>query len=486
MKRVKTIMKNSNDKNEEFIQEIISGGHDISRRTLKNNCGNIEILFIKQLTERYMLSNYIIRPIIDYYSSYDACLNVEIVLNQIIPIDDCFIENDYNKILDHILNGMTVIIFPNEDNFIVANIKNVEKKAIESPELTYTMRGPKDSFTENLDVNLSLIRYRIKDPSFKINILYVGRRTKVRIATVYIEDIANDNCVNEILKRISNINTDGIIESGELQSYLLNNKLNFFPQMGLVERSDVACSELLQGKVVVITEGSGIALIAPKTFTEFLWAYDDNYDNKYIGIFSKIFRIISLIINLTLTPLYVAFVSFHSDILPGEYIITLATTRATVPFNALTEALLVEIVLEILREALLRVPNKIGPAIGIVGAIIIGQAAVAAGIFSPLILISASLSLLSSFVAPDYTIVNPVRILKFFMLIMSGTFGLLGFITVLNFIIINITSINSFGIPYFAPFAPFNRYDFFTSFFSNKTIATQRPNFLRTKNKKRG
>jgi spore germination protein KA len=470
---------------DKFINDLTKDNSNINKRIIQNDCGEICILFIKQITDRIMLSNYIIKPIIEYCSSSKTNAGIEQLLNKAILADDCQIENGYGKVHENLLNGHTVILLSWESQFIIANIKKVEKKAISGPELTYTLRGPRDSFTENLDVNLSLIRYRIKDPNLKINMCKVGIRTNTKVAVIYIEDISNKSYVDDIIKRINSIETDGINESGELQAFLLNNSLNLFPQMGLVERSDSACGALLEGKVVVITEGSGIALVAPKVFGEFLQSCDDIYDNKYMGTFSKVIRFLSLNITYSLTPLYVAIVSFHNDILPGEYIITLATTRASVPFNAFTEALIVEFVTEALREALIRVPKQIGPAIGIVGAIIIGQAAIAAGIFSPLILIISSLSLLTSFVVPDYTIINPFRILKFLMLFVTGVFGLLGFTMGVCFIVTNIISSNSFSIPYFAPTAPFNLRDFVKSIFYSKSLSTRRPNFLKTKDKTR-
>lgn len=474
-------MQTKKNKYKEIIDRILVDGQDITKRAINTNQGEIYILFIKQLTDRVMLSNYIIRPITQYIKNNITLLKTEDVIRKVILTDDCWVEDAEEKIIDNILNGMTVVLLPNEKDFIVSNIRKVEKKQIDNPELTYTIRGPRDSFTENLDTNLSLIRYRIKDPNYRVKIMLVGKRTKTRVAVSYIDDIVNDRYLNEIIDRIEKIETDGIIESGELQAFLLNDKLNLFPQMGLVERSDMACAALLEGKVVVLTEGSGIGLIAPKLFSEFLTSCDDLYDNKFMGTLSKFIRIISIIMTITLSSLYVAVISFHSDILPGEYIITLASSRATVPFNAFTETLIVEFVIEILREALIRVPKQIGSAVGIVGAIVIGQAAVAAGIFSPLILIISALTLLTSFVAPDYTIVNPLRILKFLMLILTGSFGLLGFTVGISFITTMVISSNSFGVPFFAPFGPYNWYDFTRTIFYNKTIAPKRPNFLRLK-----
>ena len=258
----------------EIINNTLSHVSDISKRTITNNHGEICILYIKQLTDRTMLSNFIIKPLIEY-SSVKEVLSAQDLTNRILYVDDCNFDKDKSKITDYLLNGMTVVLFSWDEVYLIVNIKKVESKNIESPELNYTLRGPRDSFTENLDTNLSLIRYRIKDQKLKIQMLQVGERTKARVAVSYIEDIANQKIRDDILQRISNLKIDGISESGELQALLLNNRFNLFPQMGLVERSDMACNAMLEGKIVIIVEGSCLALVAPKTYKEFLTSGDD-------------------------------------------------------------------------------------------------------------------------------------------------------------------------------------------------------------------
>ena len=269
-------MLRKKDGRQDIIETIMSNNNDISRRVIKGFGGSVTILFIKQLSDREMLSNYIIKPIVEHITENKMKLDAFICVNQTIFCDDCRIEVQEKEIVESILNGFTVILFDDKREFLIVNIKKVEKKAIENPELTFTLRGPRDCFNENLDVNLSLVRYRVKDPNLKINMLEAGKRTKTRIAVIYIEDIANSNIVKNIQSRIKSIDADGIIESGELQKCLLNNQISLFPQMGLVERSDMACGALLEGKVIVLTEGSGLALVAPKTFGEFLWSCEDN------------------------------------------------------------------------------------------------------------------------------------------------------------------------------------------------------------------
>lgn len=445
----------------------------------------VELFYISQLTDRAALTDSIVKPLVLHCSSARKPINARMAMDGIIYADNCRIESDGKKIEELILSGMVVILFSNDEQYIVVNLKKVEHRSVPTPELSYAVRGPQDCFTENLDTNLSLIRYRIKDKNMRIKNFEVGRRTKARVAVIYIEDIANDTVINEVQKRIGNIDVDGIGESGELQDFLLNNKLQMFPQMGLVERSDMASHSLLEGKVIVLMDGSGIALLAPKTFSEFFYSHDDRYDNKFFGLFSRLLRYTAIIIALTGSSLFVALTSFHTDVLPVKYAISLSEMRSNVPFTALIGAFSLEFIMELLREALLRVPKQIGSAIGIVGAIVIGSAAVSAGIFSPLLLIIVSTALLASFAIPDYSLVNPFRVLKFILLLFTGTMGFFGFAIFLTFILAELVSLNSFGVPYMAPWAPFNFYDFIRTLIGNSAIDPKRPNYLRTKDKKR-
>ncbi|MBU3226592.1 spore germination protein [Clostridium algidicarnis] len=267
------------------------------------------------------------------------------IAHSIIYTDNILIDEDENKILSYIYEGNSI-------------------------------RAPLDVFNEDLNTNLNLIRSRMKGTGFKVEKFIVGTRTKTNVALAYVIDIANDNYINEIRSRIEKISIDGIFESGYIEKIISNKKNGLFPEMGITEKADTVGANLLEGKVCILIDGSNLALLAPKTFIEFFDSGEDHYSNTYFSTFVYITRILSFIITLTLSPMYVSIVSFHPDVLPSQYILALASTRAGVPVNAITEAFIMEIVVEILREASIRLPKKIGPAIGIVGTIVIGQAAV--------------------------------------------------------------------------------------------------------------
>lgn len=474
------------DKNNVFLNEIDKvkqKGLDISIRRLSLNDVEIHILYIQQLTDRDKLSSDIIKPIL-LNKAYDN-ISVDKLAKSIIYIDNVAIDDDENRIIDYILEGNSIIILSNDDKYLIATTEKIEQRSITTPQVESTLRGAKDSFNENLDSNLSLIRYRIKDPNLRIDKFNIGKRSKTDVAVIYIKDVVNPKIVKDIKTKLNSINIDGIFESGYIQKFILNNAFDLFPQSGIVERSDTACTNIIDGKICIIVEGISLSLIIPKTFIEFLDASDDHYDNIYISLFSKSLRIISLLISLTLSSLFVAVVAFHPDILPPQYILTIANARATVPFNAVLEALIMEFVAEVLREASIRLPKQIGPAISIVGAIVIGQAAVAAGLVSPLVVIIVSLSIMTSFAMGDYSMINPIRVLKYVMILLAGVFGIFGFTIGLILITINLCSIETFGVSYVAPLAPFNFRDIINFFISDITLSKKRPKFLQTRDKTR-
>ncbi|MCQ1531779.1 spore germination protein [Lutispora saccharofermentans] len=466
----------------EIINNITSSGRDIKARKLSVSGTDIYILFIMHITDRDSISKNIIKPILCYKG--EDPLNADRIADSIIYSDDIFMDNKKEDILNSVLDGNTVILVAGDDNFLKVNTLKVEKRGVESPELETALRAPRDAFTENLDTNLSLIRYRIKDPSLCIKYFSIGTRTKTDIALIYLKDVANPEYVNKLKKRLSDIQVDGVLESGLVQK-LITGDPALFPEMGTLERSDSACSHILDGRVCIVVNGSNLGLVAPMTFMEFLDSGDDHYNNSYFSIFVKFLRVLALAITLTLSSFYVAVVAYHPEVLPSQYILALASSRIAVPVNAFLEAMLMEIVGELLREGSVRLPKQIGPAISIVGTIVIGQAAVAAGLVSPLMVIIVALSSMTSFAVPDFTLMNAIRLLKFMLLIFTGVFGLFGFMMGINIIAVRIASTTSFGVPYTAPAAPFNLRDVMKFFFSNAMFEKERASYLKTKDKKR-
>ena len=465
----------------EFVEQLKTKQIDLQVRTIPYQGGNAYICYIAQLVDRSGLSDFIVKPMIQYCADSGKTMNAAQTIDRILYSDQCLLGQNLQDVEYNILNGHTIILFSNDAQFIIVNSKKVVNRTVTPPELMYSSRGPRDSFVETLDTNLSLLRYRLKDGNIRIEKKEVGARTKSTVAVVYLADIVNPAVVQEVNKRIDGIQTDGIYESGELQGFLLNNKNALFPQMGMIERSDMAVEKLLEGKVIILVDGSCIALQAPIVYTELLQSCDDRYDNKYFGLFMRLLRYMAVIFSVTLTAIYVALASFHPDAMPAEYIVTFAQMRSRAPFSPLLAVLSLELIVELMRESLLRVPVKIGSAIAIVGAIIIGGAATASGIYSPLLLILTSIGFLSTFAIPDFTLVNPLRILKFLIIILTGFFGFYGFSLAITLILSVQVSADSFGIPFMAPWAPFNAYDTAKSVMFSKRTSPKRQQYMRNK-----
>ncbi|WP_343749872.1 spore germination protein [Hathewaya limosa] len=451
-------------------------------REINKELKNFFVLYISQLSDHNALSEYIIKPIIQ---SRREEININEIYKSIILVHDLKKDNNENLIIDYVLKGFSVIINPMEEEYIVCNTKEIQKRAIESPQLQDGLRVPKDSFTENMDTNLSLIRYRIKDSNLRIKHFEIGIRTKTSVSLIYLQDVANDKIIEITEKKLNSIEVDGVLEGGYLQKFFKNKDLEFFPQTSLAERSDKASASILTGAACVLVEGSGLALIIPSTIGAFIDSGDDHYEPYYISVFNKLLRIGCIMLTLTAAPLYVAIVAYNSDVIPFKYILTLSYSRNFVPVNAFLEAFIMEIISKILVESSIRFPKKIGPAIGIVGAIVIGQAAVSAGLVSPLMVIIVALSTMASFVVPDYSLMDSINLLKFIILIITGMLGLYGFIIACSFIILALVSHNNFSIPYGSPFAPFNWIDFKDFFLSSIKMDKYRRLYIKPKNKRR-
>ncbi len=464
------------------LHEINSG---ITTRTIACAGGTIHIAYIKPIVNQEQLAETVIKPLMQFTGGATARPRTKKILDSVIHAADCRLETDLSRIEAYLLDGMTILLTSYDEHYAVINLKQVPHRAVSTPNVNYSIRGPKDSFVENLEVNLSLIRYRIKDPNLRIEIIPLGRRTKTSMAVIYIEDIARADVVDSIRRRLKRIDTDALWGTGDLQNFLSSSKHPIFPEFGIIERSDAACEALVEGKVVLLGDGGQIALLAPHTFSEAMIACDDRYDNKYFGLFSRVLRYMALFLTLCLSSVYVALVAYHPDALPGSYAISLAQMRQGVLFSAIFEVLIVEFISELMREALLRVPSKIGTAIGIVGAIIIGDAATSAGIFDALVLIIISTSLLASFAIPDYFSMHPVRILKFFMIGMTSILGFYGFVLAFCLILSHLVSIESCGVPYMAPFAPFNLYDFQRAMIFTRSTSKYRMQYMNLKDDKR-
>ncbi|WP_027085757.1 spore germination protein [Cohnella panacarvi] len=354
-----------------------------------------------------------------------------------------------------IVSGDTLVLVDGLEEGILVSTRGWKDRGIEEPSSENNVRGPRDGFTESIRSNTAHIRRRIKDPKLRFDSMIVGTRTKTDINIAYIEDLVKEGLVDEVTRRLGDIKIDAILESGYIEELIEDAPLSPFNTVQSTERPDKVAAALLEGRVAIFVDNTPVVLIVPTYFWQFIQAPDDYYDRYWVGSFFRIIRYVAFFISLLLPSVYVMLVSFHHEMIPTSLALTIASGREVVPFPVLLEALLMELAFELMREAGLRMPKPIGQAVSIVGSLIIGQAAVQAGLVSPFMVIVVAITGISSFAIPSYTSSLAIRLFRFPILIASGLFGLLGFATMFFALLLHALSIRSFGEPYLAPASPY-------------------------------
>ena len=358
-----------------------------------------------------------------------------------------------DEAIKKILIGETMLFIDTIPEMIFLSSRGWPTRSVSEPETEAVIRGPRDGFTETMKVNSSLIRRRIRDTKFKIKYMSLGRRSVTDTGILYVEDLVNNTVLEEVKKRLSTIDVDIIQESGEVEQLIEDNTFCMFPQIQHTERPDVVVGALYEGRVAILIDNTPFALLVPVTLNTFLQSPEDYYEKWIIGSLIRILRYVSTAISMLLPSLYIAVTSFHPDMLPTDLALYIAATRQGVPFPAFTEAFIMEATLELLREAGVRLPKAIGATIGIVGGLVIGQAAVQAGIVSPLMVIIVAITAIASFATPSYSMAIGFRIIRFVCMIGASIFGLYGIILVFLAFLVSLSNTKSFGIPYLAPFS---------------------------------
>ncbi len=379
---------------------------------------------------------------------------LETVFSRINSNEEVIRETNLEKIFDKILIGETLVLINGVDEGIVCDTKEWQVRAVQEPESERTIRGPRDGFIESLNVNTSLVRRRIRNPNLWIENMVIGDMTKTQVAFAYIKGLCHEDLVNEVRSRLNKINLEDILESGYIEEYLNDTPYTIFPLIHRTERTDIVSANILEGRVAIFTEGTPFVLIVPTRFDEMLQAPDDYYELFPIGSFLRMMRHLGFLISIFLPGLYVAVINFHPELVPSTLLLRITSARQGVPFPAVVEIYIMELVFEMLREAGLRLPGMIGPALSIVGALILGEAAIQAGLVSPAVVIIVAMTAISSFVTPAFSLSVTGRMIRFLVVLSGAVLGLFGIQFLFLGIVIHLCSLRSFGYPYFAPIAP--------------------------------
>ncbi|MFD0710362.1 spore germination protein [Paenibacillus sp. GCM10027626] len=353
----------------------------------------------------------------------------------------------------YLLSGQLLILAEGSRQCLAVNVSGGERRPVSEPATETVVRGPREGFTESIETNLALLRRKIKNPNLWIENRQIGRISQTDVAIMYLNGIAKEEVVKEVRARLDAIDIDAILESGNIEEMIEDRKASVIPTIISTERPDVVASGILEGRVAIFVDGTPFVLMVPVFFIQFFQAAEDYY-NRYTFSVLRVLRMFAFGISLLGPSLYVALTTFHQEAIPTPLLISLAAQREGVPFPALVEALIMEITFEILREAGVRMPRTIGQAVSIVGALVLGEAAVQAGLVSPAMVIVVSLTAISNFVIPVYNLALAVSMMRFIFMILAATFGFFGISAGLVALLLHLCSLRSFGVPFMSPFAP--------------------------------
>ena len=350
--------------------------------------------------------------------------------------------------------GNTAILVEGQAEAFVCGTVDIKNRDISEPLSETNIRGPRDGFVESLCINITLIRRRIRVPHLWIETFEIGSLTKTKVAVAYMKGLADEKMLEELRSRLRRIETDAILESGDIEQYIEDQPFTLFPLTLRTERPDLVCSSILSGRVAVLVTGSPHVLVLPADFSMFFQASDDYYEKPPQGSFVRILRWIGAIISVFLPGFYVAVVNFHQELLPTTLLLRVTASREGVPFPVIAEILIMEVLFEVLREAGIRLPVAVGPAISIVGALVLGEAAIRAGVVSPAVVIVVAMTAIANFSNPVFSMAIVLRILRFAFTILAVVFGLFGVQFGMLLLIVHLCSLRSLGIPYMSPLAP--------------------------------
>lgn len=367
------------------------------------------------------------------------------------------------------------------DNAFDIEVKGFKQRSVSTPNNELVVRGSQEAFNEVIRTNTSLLRRLVNNENLIIENIEVGKLSNTKCAVCYIKNIANNDLVSEVKYRLNNVKIDYLISSGQLEQLIEDNGKYSVPQMIATERPDKATNYLLEGRVVIIVNGSPYCLIAPATFIDFLSSPEDMNLKFQFSNLLKFVRILAFILTLLLPGIYVAITNFHQELLPTELLFAIVASRENVPFPVIFEILVMEISFELIREAGLRVPSPFGPTIGIVGALILGQAAVDASIVSPILIIVVAITGISSFAIPDFSLSFHARILRFIYIVLGYFIGFLGIAIGLFIHFAILSSLKSFGAPYLEPYIPATQTNNNGFFLPPSWKREKRPDFLNSK-----
>ncbi|WP_179283538.1 spore germination protein [Paenibacillus sp. VTT E-133291] len=412
------------------------------------------VVYLDDQVNAQLLYETVINPLLTAKFPEDLPLKSDMFKDEILRNGQIKSISSLEELVQEILNGAAVLIVNGLKEAVSIDVKGGEERGLESPKTENVILGSQVGFTENLHTNLSLIRRRLNTPDLMVETGVVGTISRTEISVIYLKSIANSELVNEVRRRIAAIKIDYIGDSGMIEQLIDDRPNSIYPGLLSTERPDRATTQIVDGYVCIMVNNSPFALIVPSQFPLFLQTAEDSYLRWQYSSFLRIIRTVGFFLSMYLPALFVAVANYHQEMIPTTLVLAIASTRESVPLPVAAEAFLLESMFELIREAGVRIPSVIGPTIGIVGALILGQAAVQANIVSPIMVIITSATALASYTIPNYNMQFTTRILRFVFLACASFMGLIGIVLLSMILWTDWISSNHFGVPSFAPITP--------------------------------
>ena len=471
--------------NIKFIKSKLSNSIDDANKVFYVKRKKIAIIYVKSLTSPKLISDIIIKPLLNLSKLETKKMTCDNIAQQLILTADCSVlpnsKNANSEILSSILQGKAIIFVNNEKSAIIVDVEQLVSRQPAEPPTSAVIYGPREGFTENAKQNLSMLRKRLPTENLVVKDYKVGNYTKTKVFVTYLKGVASQRVVKEICKRIESIDIDGIIDSHYILAFLQKNDNNFFKQAGVAEKPDIVSAKMLEGRVAIIVDNSPIVLTLPFLIFEDLQNSNDYYSNPIYVSLVRIIRILAIIVACIVPGVYLALRLYHYKVLPLRFLITIANSTEGLPFTPFIELLFILILFQILYEVSLRLPRYLGLATSIVGALILGDTGVNAGLISPPGVIIIAMSIISIYAVPDQA--SQLNVLRLIFLILGGTVGILGVVGFMIYLI-NENAVNEkYGVPYLAPYAPRIKNDLKDGIFMKSiTSMKTRPKSLSNKN----
>lgn len=422
------------------------------------------VCFMEGLSDKAIINDHVLQPLmllahLDHHVDGEGeqgptRFSIETVLQRLLPGHQVAQKHRLADVAESLLAGDTVILFHGERTALAVETKAPPVRSVGEPKNEQTVQGPHDAFVEAFRVNVALVRRRLKDPRVVTEILTVGQVSANYVAVMYIDGIANPKLVAEVKRRVEGVKVDVLNDAGVLAQYIEDAPSSLMPGSLATERPDRTAAYLSEGHVAIMVDNSPYALICPITFWSLMQSPEDYYLRHPFGSFLRYVRLLALLTSMVVPALYIALVNYHHEMIPTELMLFIASSREQVPMPAVVELILMDLTFELIREAGTRIPNVIGPTIGLVASLILGQAAVEAKVVSPILILVVAVTGLASFAIPSYLNGFAIRLLRFAMLAAASVLGFYGLAAGMLVLTVYLAGMRSVGIPYLAPIAP--------------------------------